>query len=110
MFLTFLGCLIHLLVAFFVICSRVSAISFARSSSSIYTAGADGMICEIDSLTGNLLGKFKASTKAISSMSVSAGMILCLCVYNMCIYNVFIWPLFYICCAAIAQSNALSSQ
>ncbi|XP_050373548.1 uncharacterized protein LOC126791178 [Argentina anserina] len=51
---------------------RVSAISFARSGSSIYTAGADGMICEIDSLTGNLLGKFKASTKAISSMSVSA--------------------------------------
>ena len=54
-------------------CSRVSAISFASSGSSIYTAGADGMICEIDSLTGNLLGKFKASTKAISSMSVSAG-------------------------------------
>lgn len=76
MYLTFLGCLINLPVAFFVICSRVSAISFARSSS-IYTAGADGMICEIDSLTGNLLGKFKASTKAISSMSVSAGMVGC---------------------------------
>lgn len=76
MYLAFLGCLINLLVAFFVICSRVSAISLARSSS-IYTAGADGMICEIDSLTGNLLGKFKASTKAISSMSVSAGMVGC---------------------------------
>lgn len=33
------------------------------------------MICEIDALTGNLLGKFKASTKAISSMSVSFGML-----------------------------------
>ncbi|BBG93140.1 transducin family protein / WD-40 repeat family protein, partial [Prunus dulcis] len=49
----------------------VSSISFPRNASCIYTAGADGMICEIDALTGNLLGKFKASTKAISSMSVS---------------------------------------
>lgn len=31
------------------------------------------MVCQIDPLTGNLLGKFKASTKAISSMSVSPG-------------------------------------
>ncbi|XP_004302893.1 PREDICTED: WD repeat-containing protein 43 [Fragaria vesca subsp. vesca] len=67
---------------------RVSAISFARSGSSIYTAGADGMICEIDSLTGNLLGKFKASTKAISSMSVSAdGKILATAAAQMKILN-----------------------
>ncbi|GAV64178.1 WD40 domain-containing protein/Utp12 domain-containing protein [Cephalotus follicularis] len=49
----------------------VSAISFSTNNSCIYTAGADGMICEIDPLTGNLLRKFKASTKAISCMSVS---------------------------------------
>ncbi|XP_050216560.1 uncharacterized protein LOC126667597 [Mercurialis annua] len=49
----------------------VSAISFSESDSCIYTAGADGMCCKIDPLTGNMLGKFKASTKAISSISVS---------------------------------------
>ncbi|XP_043709859.1 WD repeat-containing protein 43 [Telopea speciosissima] len=37
----------------------------------IYTAGADGMVCQIDSMTGNLLGKFRASTNAISSISVA---------------------------------------
>ncbi|XP_062076571.1 uncharacterized protein LOC133781549 isoform X2 [Humulus lupulus] len=49
----------------------VSAVSFSRNASCVYTAGSDGMVCQVDSLTGNLLGKFKASTKAISSMSVS---------------------------------------
>lgn len=48
-----------------------SAISFSRNGSGVYTAGSDGMVCQIDPLTGNLLGKFKASTKALSSMSVS---------------------------------------
>lgn len=52
----------------------VTSVSFPSHGSCIYTAGADGMICELDSLTGNLLRKFKASTKAISSMSVSPGM------------------------------------
>lgn len=50
----------------------VTAISFPTNGSQIYTAGADGMICELDSMTGNLLKKFRASTKAISSMSVSS--------------------------------------
>ncbi|KAM7258938.1 hypothetical protein ACFE04_014679 [Oxalis oulophora] len=49
----------------------VSAISFSSDSTRVYSAGADGMVCEIDPHTGNLLGKFKASTKAISFMSVS---------------------------------------
>ncbi|PON61971.1 WD repeat containing protein [Parasponia andersonii] len=49
----------------------VSAISFSRNGSCVYTAGSDGMVCQVDSLTGNLLGKIKASTKAISSLSVS---------------------------------------
>ncbi|KAB2012208.1 hypothetical protein ES319_D09G073700v1 [Gossypium barbadense] len=49
----------------------VSAIAFATNGSCIYSSGADGMICKIDSLTGNLLGKFRASTKSISCMAVS---------------------------------------
>ncbi|PPD99873.1 hypothetical protein GOBAR_DD03126 [Gossypium barbadense] len=51
----------------------VSAIAFATNGSCIYSSGADGMICKIDSLTGNLLGKFRASTKSISCMAVSCG-------------------------------------
>ncbi|KAH9683657.1 WD REPEATS REGION domain-containing protein [Citrus sinensis] len=50
----------------------VSAISFATHGSCIYSAGADGMVCEIDPLTGSLLGKFRASTKGISCMAVSS--------------------------------------
>ncbi|KAK9289201.1 hypothetical protein L1049_017675 [Liquidambar formosana] len=66
----------------------VSAISFPTHGSCIYTAGADGMICEIDSMTGNLLGKFKASTKAISSMSVSSdGKILATAAAQLKIFN-----------------------
>ncbi|XVE65571.1 hypothetical protein DITRI_Ditri08aG0010400 [Diplodiscus trichospermus] len=50
----------------------VSAIAFATNGSCIYSAGADGMVCEIDSLTGNPLRKFRASTKSISCMAVSS--------------------------------------
>ncbi|KAK9179262.1 hypothetical protein WN943_028461 [Citrus x changshan-huyou] len=50
----------------------VGAISFATHGSCIYSAGADGMVCEIDPLTGSLLGKFRASTKGISCMAVSS--------------------------------------
>lgn len=49
----------------------VSAVAFSANGSCIYSAGADGMISEIDSLNGNILGKFKASTKAIYSMALS---------------------------------------
>ncbi|GAB4850842.1 hypothetical protein Ancab_030143 [Ancistrocladus abbreviatus] len=49
----------------------VSAISFPMHALCIYSSGADGMVCEIDPIAGNLVRKFKASTKAISSMSVS---------------------------------------
>ncbi|CAM8904620.1 unnamed protein product [Rhodiola kirilowii] len=49
----------------------VTSISFSSQSSSIYSAGADGMVCKIDCMTGNMLEKFKASTKAISSLAVS---------------------------------------
>lgn len=50
----------------------VTAISSPANGSCVYTAGADGMVCQLDSMTGNLLGKFRASTKAISSMTVSS--------------------------------------
>ncbi|XP_047174705.1 WD repeat-containing protein 43 [Vigna umbellata] len=49
----------------------VRAIASSANVSSIYTAGADGMVCAIDFMTGNLLEKFKASTKAVSCMCVS---------------------------------------
>ncbi|XP_068647796.1 uncharacterized protein [Aristolochia californica] len=49
----------------------VNAISFSRTSC-IYSAGADGMVCQIDGATGDLLGKFKSFTKAISCISVSS--------------------------------------
>ncbi|KAI3756240.1 hypothetical protein L1987_56059 [Smallanthus sonchifolius] len=49
-----------------------TAISSPANGSCVYTAGVDGMICELDSMTGNLLRKFKASAKAISSMAISS--------------------------------------
>ncbi|KAL5163426.1 WD repeat-containing protein 43 [Glycine soja] len=49
----------------------VRAIASSANVSSIYTAGVDGMVCVIDFMTGNLLEKFKASTKPVSCMSVS---------------------------------------
>ncbi|CAJ1940945.1 unnamed protein product [Sphenostylis stenocarpa] len=51
----------------------VRAIASSANVSSIFTAGADGMVCVIDFMTGNLLEKFKASTKAISCMCISPG-------------------------------------
>ncbi|KAG5038907.1 hypothetical protein JHK86_019747 [Glycine max] len=51
----------------------VRAIASSANVSSIYTAGVDGMVCVIDFMTGNLLEKFKASTKPVSCMSVSPG-------------------------------------
>ncbi|KAL6503512.1 hypothetical protein OROGR_025435 [Orobanche gracilis] len=49
----------------------VSAISLPLHGSHIYTAGADGMVCIIDSISGNLLNKFSATARAISSIAVS---------------------------------------
>lgn len=66
----------------------VSAISFSTQGSRIYTSGADGMVCEVDSMTGNLLRKFKASTKAVSSMCVSSdGKIIATAAAQMKIFN-----------------------
>ncbi|KAI3968476.1 hypothetical protein MKX01_007786 [Papaver californicum] len=49
----------------------VNAVSFSTESSCLYSAGVDGMVCQTDPASGNLLEKFKASTKAISSMVIS---------------------------------------
>ncbi|KAI3863686.1 hypothetical protein MKW98_031278, partial [Papaver atlanticum] len=49
----------------------VNAVSFSSESSRIYSAGVDGMVCKTDPASGNLLEKFKASAKAISSMVIS---------------------------------------
>ncbi|XP_034684888.1 WD repeat-containing protein 43 isoform X2 [Vitis riparia] len=66
----------------------VSAISCSTDGSCIYAAGADGMISKIDSSVGNLLGKFRASTKAISSMSVSSdGKVLATAAAQLKIFN-----------------------
>ncbi|GLJ14877.1 hypothetical protein SUGI_0242040 [Cryptomeria japonica] len=48
------------------------AISFASNGRVVYTTGVDGMVCELDSETGNLLEKFRASKKAISCLAVSS--------------------------------------
>ena len=48
------------------ICSGVNAVSSSAKASCIYSGGADGMVCEIDPNSGNLIRKFKASTKAVS--------------------------------------------
>lgn len=57
----------------------VNAISFPAHGSHIYTAGADGMVCELDSMSGNLLHKFSAASKAISSLAISPGTSYILC-------------------------------
>ncbi|CAN6992351.1 unnamed protein product [Brassica oleracea var. botrytis] len=44
----------------------VNAVSSSAKASCIYSGGADGMVCEIDPNSGNLIRKFKASTKAVS--------------------------------------------
>ncbi|KAL2229717.1 WD repeat-containing protein 43 [Sesamum indicum] len=49
----------------------VTAVSFSVHGSHIYTAGADGMVCEIDSMSGNVLNKLTASSRVISSLAVS---------------------------------------
>ncbi|VVB14046.1 unnamed protein product [Arabis nemorensis] len=49
----------------------VNAVSSSTKASFIYSGGADGMVCEIDPHSGNLIRKFKASAKAVSSLSVS---------------------------------------
>lgn len=49
----------------------VRAISSLANGSTFYTAGVDGMVCATDFTTGKLLEKFKASSKAVSCISVS---------------------------------------
>ncbi|KAK8925784.1 hypothetical protein KSP39_PZI018127 [Platanthera zijinensis] len=50
----------------------VSAIAFSRNNSYIYTAGLDGMVCQIDWSIGSIISKFRSSTKGISTLAISA--------------------------------------
>ncbi|XP_038974299.1 uncharacterized protein LOC120103686 isoform X1 [Phoenix dactylifera] len=50
----------------------VSAVSFSKYHHCVYTAGVDGMVCQIDTKTGSIICKFRSSSKAISSLSISA--------------------------------------
>ncbi|KAK1303312.1 hypothetical protein QJS10_CPB11g00482 [Acorus calamus] len=50
----------------------VTAVCSPRNGLCIYTAGADGMVCQIESATGIVIRRHKSSTKAISALSVSA--------------------------------------
>ncbi|KAF3567876.1 hypothetical protein DY000_02019265 [Brassica cretica] len=65
----------------------VNAVSSSTKASCIYSGGADGMVCEIDPHSGNLIRKFKASTKAVSSLSVSPD-------YNMYLPTADVFALF----------------
>ncbi|KAM0899200.1 hypothetical protein ACQ4PT_021495 [Festuca glaucescens] len=50
----------------------VTAVAYSRNGRSVYTAGADGMVCKIDPSDGSVAGKFKSSSKAISALAVSS--------------------------------------
>uniref|UniRef100_A0A6V7QSS4 Uncharacterized protein n=1 Tax=Ananas comosus var. bracteatus TaxID=296719 RepID=A0A6V7QSS4_ANACO len=50
----------------------VTAVSFSIHRLCVYTAGVDGMVCQIDISTEKVLGRFRSSTKAISSLSISS--------------------------------------
>ncbi|XP_068647911.1 uncharacterized protein [Aristolochia californica] len=49
----------------------VTALSFANNGRILYTAGADGMVSELDAVTGEPTSKFKASKKPIKSLALS---------------------------------------
>ena len=51
----------------------VTAVAYSKHGRSVYTAGADGMVCRIDASDGAVVGKFKSSSKAISALAVSSG-------------------------------------
>ena len=51
----------------------VTAVAYSRHGRSVYTGGADGMVCKIDASDGSVAGKFKSSSKAISALAVSSG-------------------------------------
>ncbi|CAN6301203.1 unnamed protein product [Urochloa humidicola] len=50
----------------------VTAVAYSKHGRSVYTAGADGMVCRIDVSDGSVVGKFRSSSKAISALAVSS--------------------------------------
>ncbi|MCO5603650.1 hypothetical protein L7F22_057801 [Adiantum nelumboides] len=49
----------------------VKSLTFTKSGSFLYTSGADGMVCQFDTGSGQLQGKFKASKRAVSCIAIS---------------------------------------
>ncbi|KAJ3674299.1 hypothetical protein LUZ60_004915 [Juncus effusus] len=50
---------------------EVVSLHFSQNGESIYTAGTDGILCELNSENGELKNSFKASKKPINSLSIS---------------------------------------
>ena len=53
--------------------SGVKSLVFAKSGSILYSAGVDGMVCEMNVDSGELLEKFRASKRAVTCICVSRG-------------------------------------
>jgi U3 small nucleolar RNA-associated protein 5 len=53
----------------------VTAVAYSKHGRSVFvfTAGTDGMVCRIDASNGSVVGKFRSSSKAISSLAISSG-------------------------------------
>lgn len=66
----------------------VTAVAYSKHGRSVYTAGADGMVCKVDASDGSVLGKFRSSSKAISALAVSSdGKILATAAGQLRIFN-----------------------
>lgn len=85
------------------LCSGVNAVSSSAKPSCIYSGGADGMVCEIDPNSGNLIRKFKASTKAVSSLSVSPGVSLGDLVLPLVSSNILFLVMMFLICFVFSQ-------
>ncbi|XP_072981584.1 uncharacterized protein [Typha angustifolia] len=51
--------------------SEVAALSLATKGCIVYSAGTDGVVSELNSETGEFIGKFKASKRPITSLTLS---------------------------------------
>lgn len=51
----------------------VKSVAFNKTGLRVYSAGHDGNVCELDSLTGQHLSKFRAAKIPLSCVAVSPG-------------------------------------
>ncbi|CAM6102009.1 unnamed protein product [Calypogeia fissa] len=49
----------------------VKSLAFSKDGQTLYTAGGDGMICELNSGTGEVVGRFRAAKTPVSNIAVS---------------------------------------